>query len=145
MSNLKIDEKVASIKPTEKVLTVKTDNTPDLSEVISNQNNKNYVTNTENNLFLKEYIEGRAAAEGVQIPAGLKIKISNYNGEEYRNILSGSVTTGTLGIMSEKYWADFINNFKSGSKDKTVEEYCKEKGLTEEQTKNVMELTISMM
>ena len=140
MSNLKIDEKVASIKPTEKVLTVKTDNTPDLSEVISNQNNKNYVTNTENNLFLKEYIEGRAAAEGVQIPAGLRIKISNYNGEEYRNILSGSVTTGTLGIMSEKYWADFIKNFKSGSKDKTVEEYCKEKGLTEEQTKNVMEL-----
>ena len=103
-------------------------------------NQNDYDTNTDNNKFLKEYIEGRAVSEGVSIPKGMKIKISNYNVEEYRNILSGSVMTGTLGIMSEKYWADFLNNFKSGAKDKSVEEYCKEKGLNEEQTEKVMEL-----
>ena len=144
MSFLKIDGKTEiGIKPVLQTTSVKIDKT-DLSEVISNkkavETSKDYVTNTDNNLFLKEYIEGRAASEGVKMPEGLKIKISNYNGEEYRNILSGSVTTGTLGIMSEKYWADFLNNFKSGSKDKTVEEYCNEKGLTEEQTEKVMEL-----
>ena len=109
-------------------------------EFSSQNSQKDYDTNTDNNKFLKEYIEGRAVSEGVSIPKGMKLKISNYNGEKYRNILSGSVLTGTVGIMSEKYWADFINNFKSGAKDKSVEEYCKEKGLNEEQTEKVMEL-----
>ena len=144
MRNFRINGEVSGVKPTRKTTSEKTYNTTDLSEVISNQNNnsalKDYETNTENNLFLKEYIEGRAVSEGVNIPAGMKIRISNYNGEEYRNILSGSITTGTLGIMSEKYWADFMNNFKADAKDKTIEEYCKEKGLSEEQTQKVVEL-----
>jgi len=112
-----------------------------LAEIVANTHSNNktnstseYDVNTDNNKFLKEYIEGKAFSEGVKIPKGMKIKISNYNGEEYRNILSGSVMTGTVGIMSEKYWEDFIG------KNKSIEDYCKEKGLNAEKTEKVMEL-----
>ncbi len=123
-----------------------------LSEIIANNEKdknpkqKDYVTNTEDNLFLKEYIEGRAEAEGIQIPTGFKIKISNYNDKEYRDIYSGNLLKGSIGgIQSEQYWNDIKTDFfnfihRKNDSYKPIEEYCKEKGLNEEQTEKVKEL-----
>lgn len=114
-----------------------------LADSLANKSKKlqnDYVTNTKDNIFLKEYFEGSAMVEGVTIPAGMEIKVSNYKGEKYRDILSGSLTKAIPGIMSEKYWDDFLNTFKSNSKDKSIEDYCREKGLNAEETEKVMEL-----
>ena len=91
-----------------------------------------YDVNTKDNIFLKEYIEGKAAAEGVKIPA---IKISTFNTSNQRDLYSGNALKGIAGIQSEKYWVDFL----SGN-DNSVEEFCDKKGYTAEQKEKIMEL-----
>ncbi len=49
----------------------------------------NYGTNTENNMFLKEYIEKKAKSKGITIPEGFEIKISSPDkfSDEYKELL----------------------------------------------------------
>lgn len=141
-----------------------------LPKIVANQSEhsqktfSDYDTNTDNNKFLKEYIEGRAASEGVEIPKGMKITVGSYNTEKAREIYSGNPMKAIPGIQTEQYWneapiktaeflgvedsyrefVDWLNNhqdlFKLDKDYKSAEQYCDEKGLNSSQKEKVLEL-----
>lgn len=51
--------------------------------------NDSYETNSKSNVFLKQYLEGKAMQQGVNIPDGLNIKISSPSefSDEYKSLL----------------------------------------------------------
>lgn len=51
---------------------------------------KNYETNSKSNIFLKKYLENRAASQGINIPNGLSINVSSPKtfSKEYKNLAS---------------------------------------------------------
>lgn len=106
----------------------------------SNNNGNLYETDTKENLFLKEYIIGKAVAKGITIPDGFNIRVSNYNGSKYHDILQGNVFKGVTGIQAQKYLEDAKNWItRNKDKNKSIEDYCREKGLTADETEKVIE------
>ncbi len=93
-------------------------------------NSADYDVNTKDNLFLKEYILGKAEAEGIKVPEGMKINISTYNTSNQRDLYSGNPAKLINGIQSEQYW----------NRSKSVEELCDEHNYTAEQKEKIMEL-----
>ncbi|MBR1775876.1 hypothetical protein IJ750_02225 [bacterium] len=84
--------------------TPKTSNEQNLSEILSNQQPQECtdsapaiafnqsdanITNTQKNIFLKQYIENKAKAEGIELPSGFEINISSPNefSKEYKELL----------------------------------------------------------
>ena len=121
-------------------------------------NSADYDVNTKDNLFLKEYIMGKAEAEGIKVPEGMKINISNFNSSEARDIYSGNPLKGIAGIQTEQYYneaprrtAEFFDRhilglfgqdclFKHDLNFKNVEQYCDERNLTDKQKEQVLDL-----
>ena len=116
----------------------------DVKDLLNNVDLSSYRTNTESNKFLKDYIEATAFAKGIQIPENAKIEVSNFSTERARELYSGNAAKGILGISNEKYWNDityFVKKMvKSDASEKSVEDFCKEKGLTAKETEEVMHL-----
>lgn len=74
--------------------TTKTEAGQSLSEMLSSQSQEEPVdlvlgTNTQKNIFLKQYIEKKAAAMGVELPEDFKINISSPNefSKEYKDLI----------------------------------------------------------
>ena len=104
------------------------------NNIVQTKYSSEYETNTDRNIFLKKYLETKAGNEGVKIPAGMKINISSCKFDnKCKNILRG--------LENKKYWADTINRWKGkSSQNKSIEQYCIEKGLSEPEKKQVLDL-----
>lgn len=71
--------------------------TDELSQLLSQNNTESvenlldngYQTNTKDNIFLKQYLEGKALQQGVNIPEGFNIKVSSPDefSKEYKQLL----------------------------------------------------------
>lgn len=154
LTQINANDSIPSARRKQNIAAADSANVAKLTEYLANANKYNgnvgskgdFVTNTEDNIFLKEYIEGRAASEGIQIPQGMKIKISNYQTGEARDIYSGNLLKGDVGgIQRDQYWSDlstyWYNKFNSEQRPyKKIEDFCKDKGLNDEQTEKVLEL-----
>lgn len=109
-------------------------NTKISSRSLKSNHDLEYETNTKRNIFLKEYLEIKARNEGVKIPAGMEIHISSYKFDDRcRSILRR--------LETKKYWNDTLNWWRAKSdKNKSIEQYCADNGLTQKETNNVLDL-----
>lgn len=76
----------------------------------------NYAQNSKSNLFLREYLYGKMAQEGVEMPKGMSINISspeNYS-EEFKNLLRA--------VRVDIYGARVLDMFNLLIKDKSFVE-----------------------
>lgn len=97
--------------------------------------NSNYATNTKSNVFLKQYLEGKALASGVKIPEGMTIHISSPQefSEDYKKLLHH--------VRVDIYKARVADMFKLLSQDvQTVRSRVEKMDISDEDKASILEL-----
>lgn len=95
----------------------------------------NYETNSKNNSFLKEYLEGKAKKNGINIPENLEINVSSPKefSNEYKNLLRY--------VRTEIYGARVADMFNLLTKDnETVKEKVQTMKISDEDKQKILQL-----
>lgn len=94
-----------------------------------------YESNSKSNMFLKEYLEGKAVLAGIKIPDGMSLTISSPKevSKEYKNLLR-DVRTNIYGARI----ADMMNLLVQNSQ--TVAERVQQMKITDEEKDKILKL-----